>query len=321
MAKGLQKLLLDKSLEAMTMAIEIYNKPLVKYRTETSIILIINAWEKALKALILKNSWAKLYDKKTDWYKPFDECLDCVKSKSTSFLDDTYQSIKILYDKRCKVIHYHKSMEVLDYMVIQANILFFRDFISTNFNKSITKDKTWYVLPIGTEVPFTKFDFMDYSSAIKSAPRDIKKYFKDVVDIQNSSIDKNSKGILLNLNVTLTNVKRIKDAHIKVGIDNTKSDTISIEGLLKISDQGKQVTLTTEQFNNFQKSYPLSYKDVLEACKKKRNVKQKEIQSYIHKCKNNQSLSVNWKTVCRSVGLPFNMSDKYMYKQKVVDDF
>ena len=50
MAQLVYKNLLGKSIEAITMAIEIYNKPLTKYRSETSIILIVNAWKAALKA-------------------------------------------------------------------------------------------------------------------------------------------------------------------------------------------------------------------------------------------------------------------------------
>ena len=322
MSKSTSDLLLNKSLEAMTMAIEIYNKPLVKYRTETCIVLIVSAWEHLLKSIITKHSWAKLYNKKADWYKPFDECLECVKAKGISIIsDEAYLSVKLLYEKRCKVIHYHKSIELLDYMVIQSNILFFKDFVSAHFNKSVIKDKTWYVLPIGTEVPFTKFDFLDHSSAIKNAPMDIRKYFQEVISIQNSSINKNSKGILISLNVSLTNVKRITDSDLKVGIDNAAPDSISLKNFSKISEQGQPVQLSIDQFNEIKRQYPLSYKDVYLGCKKKRIMKHAELQLYINKCKKNQDLAINWGSVSRSFNLPFNVGDKYMYKQKVVDDF
>ena len=45
--------LLDKSKEAFTMAIEIYNKPTIKYRIEGFSFFICNAWELMLKAYIL----------------------------------------------------------------------------------------------------------------------------------------------------------------------------------------------------------------------------------------------------------------------------
>lgn len=48
--------LLDKSINSMLSAIEIYNKPDFKYREETFSILSINAWELLFKARILKLS-------------------------------------------------------------------------------------------------------------------------------------------------------------------------------------------------------------------------------------------------------------------------
>lgn len=46
--------LLDKSIESMLSAIEIYNKPNFNYREETFAVLSVNAWELLLKAYILK---------------------------------------------------------------------------------------------------------------------------------------------------------------------------------------------------------------------------------------------------------------------------
>lgn len=46
--------LLDKSKEAFTMAIELYNKPTIRYRSEGFSMFICNAWELMLKAHLLK---------------------------------------------------------------------------------------------------------------------------------------------------------------------------------------------------------------------------------------------------------------------------
>jgi len=52
--------LLDKSINSMLSAIEIYNKPDFKYREETFSILAINAWELLLKARLLQKSSYKM---------------------------------------------------------------------------------------------------------------------------------------------------------------------------------------------------------------------------------------------------------------------
>lgn len=48
--------MLDKSQEAFIMAIEIYNRPSIKYRVEGFSFFICNAWELMLKAQIIKAS-------------------------------------------------------------------------------------------------------------------------------------------------------------------------------------------------------------------------------------------------------------------------
>ena len=47
--------LLDKSKEAFLLAIEVYNKPSIRYRVEGFSFFICNAWELMLKAYIINN--------------------------------------------------------------------------------------------------------------------------------------------------------------------------------------------------------------------------------------------------------------------------
>ena len=58
--KSRSRSLVDKSVEAMLAAIEIYNKPSFAYREESFSILSINAWELLLKARLLQLSGNKL---------------------------------------------------------------------------------------------------------------------------------------------------------------------------------------------------------------------------------------------------------------------
>lgn len=54
--RGSYRALLGNAIEALSAAVEIYNKPKISYREECSIILLINAWELLLKALLSKKS-------------------------------------------------------------------------------------------------------------------------------------------------------------------------------------------------------------------------------------------------------------------------
>lgn len=59
--KELSKKLVDKSIEAFILGLEIYNKPTIKYRIEGFSFLICNAWELMLKAKLLKEDKSIYY--------------------------------------------------------------------------------------------------------------------------------------------------------------------------------------------------------------------------------------------------------------------
>ena len=61
--RGSYRALLSNSRAAMLAAIEIYNKPLFTYRDECFAILLINAWELLLKAILSKNKQKIFYPK------------------------------------------------------------------------------------------------------------------------------------------------------------------------------------------------------------------------------------------------------------------
>lgn len=69
--KSLSMQLLDRSVMAMVAAIEVYNKPGIKYRSEAFTILAINAWE-----LLLKAKWLGLHGNKK-------QCLYVYVSRQT----------------------------------------------------------------------------------------------------------------------------------------------------------------------------------------------------------------------------------------------
>jgi len=78
MAKRTTDIIIDKAINALISAIEIYNKPDFKYREENFCVLMVNAWELLLKAKIIKDN---NYDKKSIYVKYFPENKDGTKSK------------------------------------------------------------------------------------------------------------------------------------------------------------------------------------------------------------------------------------------------
>ncbi|MBE2280234.1 MAG: hypothetical protein IAE91_07580 [Ignavibacteriaceae bacterium] len=322
MARLVYKNLLEKSIEAISMAIEIYNKPLTKYRSETSIILITNAWENALKALISKKRWAQVYNPKKDKSKPFEECVLCVKSNLGKLWQEPVEdSINILYKERCKIVHYNKGLEVLDYMLIQKNILFFKEFVYQNFAVSIVKDKNWFILPIGTELPFDQFNLLSCESSIKDAPNVIKQYFEKIIESNNRHVP-HGNSILMELNVTLQNVNRTNQADLVVGISPGSSKKTSLMyKSLTLDKAGKQISVL--EFTEIIENYPMRHNDVVVEYKnalkeKKMKFNQKKFNEKMKEIKMDPKLSYDWASLSNI--LPIKIAQIYSYSKNTINE-
>ena len=128
--------LLDKSINSMLSAIEIYNKPNFSYREETFAILAVNAWELVLKAFLLKKCSYKMESlyimealikkngEKSTRKKPklnrannpmtiglFD-VIKKIEEKGTSISENLKNSIEALVELRDNAIHFHNEKEI-----------------------------------------------------------------------------------------------------------------------------------------------------------------------------------------------------------------
>ena len=136
--------LLEKSEEAYLMALEIINKPTVKYRTEGFCFFICNAWELVLKAFIIRraNDIAAMNFKRNP-----SQTLglgECVEQVFTSTTDNTKTNINIIRSIRNKSTHnilpeYDFMFAPLFQRCINNLLKFFnRHFNDYNINSSIT---------------------------------------------------------------------------------------------------------------------------------------------------------------------------------------
>ena len=125
------KSLLKNSESALLAAIEIHNKPIFVYRYEICIVLIVNAWELALKAYIYKFFKKKVrLVFKDGTTKPFLECLKCVKSNLEKEFYLTSESIESIYDYRNNVIHFYgQKMDSVAFSLLQKNVLLLSNFL------------------------------------------------------------------------------------------------------------------------------------------------------------------------------------------------
>lgn len=95
----------------------------------------------------------------------------------------------------------------------------------------------------------------------------------------------------------------------------------NLHSLIKISESGNPVRFTNERVEELKRLFPMSYHEVCKACRKKRKTRQKELQDYINRCKENNSLSINWKLVHKNLKIPASIADKFTYSPEVVEKF
>ena len=132
--ESLQKKLLEKSKEAFILAIEIYNKPTIKYRVEGFSFFICNAWELMLKAhminifdedsiyhkdhpdrtLSLENCIQKIFTNKNDPLRINLEKIVELRNTSTHFITEEYEMVYVPLFQACllnfneKMMAFHK---------------------------------------------------------------------------------------------------------------------------------------------------------------------------------------------------------------------
>jgi len=116
--------LIEKSKEAFILAIEIYNKPSIKYRVEGFSIFICNAWELMLKAHLIKTCGnASIYHKdNTSRSISLENCITRIftnkkaplriniekiielRNTSTHFITEEYEMVYIPLFQACVLI-------------------------------------------------------------------------------------------------------------------------------------------------------------------------------------------------------------------------
>ena len=135
----------DKSIEAFLLAIEIYNKPTIKYRVEGFALFIVNAWELMLKAYLTKKDGEKsiYFSDNPNRTISLEGCLKKVftndkdplrlnlekiielRNTSTHFITQEYEFIYVPLFQACVDNFAQKIKELLDVEII--------NFIPENF--------------------------------------------------------------------------------------------------------------------------------------------------------------------------------------------
>ncbi|MBK8442336.1 MAG: DUF3644 domain-containing protein [Sphingobacteriales bacterium] len=140
--KHISRQLIDKSQEAIILALETYNKPTIKYRIEGFCFFYTNAWELILKAKIIEDNKSEnsiYYKKVKGQLRKSLSLRDCLRKVFTNENDPIRTNIETVADIRDSATHFIiEELESIYSGLFQAGILNYVDKLNEWFDGCIT---------------------------------------------------------------------------------------------------------------------------------------------------------------------------------------
>lgn len=275
--KQITRQLIEKSQEAIILAIELYNKPTIKYRIEGFCFFYTNSWELLLKAKIIednKNENVIYYRKERGVRRKTLSLRDCIVKVFPNENDPIRNNIESISDIRDSATHFIiEELERIYSGLFQAGIINYIDQLNKWFKFDITdKCSPALMTLVG--------DIKDINPTIIK-----KKYGPTILDFFSqqekalNTIEKklDSTKFRIPIEYKLVLTKKEGDADIKLGVSNTVGENAIILEVSKNPDA----------------THPYLQKGILEKINKRIKSKQKlnlrDIQAivYLEKIKGN----------------------------------
>nr|DAN76002.1 MAG TPA: Protein of unknown function (DUF3644) [Caudoviricetes sp.] len=235
----------DKSIESFLLGIEIYNKPTIKYRTESFAFHICNAWELMLKAHLIKTQGLKsiYYTKKnkkgtiqlktalgriiTNKIDPIRKNLEDVielRNTSTHFIIEDYNKIYVHIFQSCAYNYYN--------------------FLEKYFKSNISQIDLDFILLITPKNNNSYLNLSNFDNTI------INKFIEVKNNIEEKTMNNKSENYSVNINYMFT------IGNQKINIDPNSKNVVSIpnfndlyphrqkEVCIEINKQLKEIGIT-----------------------------------------------------------------------------
>lgn len=230
--QGSYRALRNNSEAAMLAAIEIYNKPQFSYRDECFTILLVNAWELLLKAILSKNKQRIYYPKKRKQpYKTF-SLQDALEKSRPYFpasieFEPVRQNITLIIAFRDNSIHFYNQPDfgVMVFGLAQTSIVNYRDLMLEVFGIDMADEMSISLLPLAFRVQPDPIQFLRKSKV--SPPRNtavaqfLREISKVTTELESRNLD--TTRFLAVYRANLQSVKKVSSADVVVGI-GAKSD-------------------------------------------------------------------------------------------------
>lgn len=241
----------------MVGAIELYNKPSIQYRDETFVILVVNAWELLLKAVLCKSQRTVFYKKRrNEPYKSY-----AIKDAVTRTKDLIPASLApaaiaanlehlVLF--RDNAVHFYNQHDfsVLVYALGQTAIVNFNELLKAAFGHGLEEQMAPNLMPIGLKPPVDPIAFLAGVRSDGAANPVVLEFVRSLAsatkELEDDGVD--TGRLLTSYSVSLQSTKKISSADLLVGVQGH-------------SDSDRM--LVTQTFRDPNKAYPFRETEIL----------------------------------------------------------
>ncbi|MGO9326416.1 MAG: DUF3644 domain-containing protein [Terracidiphilus sp.] len=219
--------LLGNGKAALLSAVEIYNKPRICYRDECFVILLLNAWELILKALLSKNDQSIFYPKRRkEPYRTY-SLADAFRRAEPFIpaglvLPAVRLNLELLSTYRDNAVHFYNAQYFgsVIYALAQTSIMNLRDLLKEAFGADLSEDITWQILPLGFAPPIDPVDYMSGRAVQVKQSKAVKQFLARIAEsaqmLKSQHLD--TGRLLTVFKVKLESTKKIGNAEIVVGV-------------------------------------------------------------------------------------------------------
>lgn len=224
----LEERLLEKSKEAFAMAIELYNKPTIKYRVEGFSLFVCNAWELMLKAYLLKTKGPE-----SIYYKDNKERTisleNAIKEIFTNNKDPLRLNLEKIIELRNTSTHFiTEEYEMVYVPLFQSCILNFNEKMMAFHNIDMTT-----IIPQNFLTLSVSMKALNESEIIAKYPEEIANKLLSIDETISESIESNNAKFAIRIEHYHFITKNKDKATSIVGIDNNADAKVKIIKELK----------------------------------------------------------------------------------------
>lgn len=272
--KMIQVNLLKNSTAAYFAAVEIHNKPNIPYRYETVTLLIMNAWELALKAYMRKHMKKKSIFESNGHTISFKTALayvaEHINSQQPKSFNAIEENLTAIEDYRNNIVHfYNEQLEPYIFMLVAKAAANYVEFQKKYFSKDIMAEEGLFILPLGFKLPFRPEDFLSKKAATKLDSPKAKEFMEMIIqktrELQEAGIE---DSIVVGFNIYLESLKTATNSDLVAAITSLdKADTTvaQVRQVQIVSDKGAaKVQLSDDAIMD---QYPLSSQELVGKCK------------------------------------------------------